>query len=120
MAKLVHFTLASEDVDAAQTFYSAVFGGEFTPVELGGETLYRGSLAGLGMVICPASMADVVANRSRHQLRFEVENVPGMLDRAGAAGGRVHTPLTEAGGRPYAVVCDPDDNTIEFVQVSSE
>ena len=120
MAELVHFTLASDDVDRAQAFYSAVFSSEFTPVELGGETLYRGSLAGLGMVICPAAMADVVANRSRHQLRFEVEDVAGMLDLTGVAGGRVHTPLTDAGGRPYAVVCDPDNNTIEFVQVSSE
>lgn len=120
MANLVHFTLASDDVDKAQAFYSAVFGSEFKPVDLDGETLYRGSLAGLGMVICPASMADVVANRSRHQLRFEVEDVAGMLDLAGAAGGSVHTPLTEAGGQAYAVVCDPDNNTIEFVQVSSE
>lgn len=118
MTKLVHFTLASEDVDAAQAFYSGLFGSDFAAVELGGETLYRGALAGLGMVICPASMADVVANRSRHQLQFEVEDVAGMLDLAGQAGGRVHTPLTDAGGRPYAVVCDPDNNTIELIQGS--
>lgn len=120
MTKLVHFTLASEDVEMSQAFYRAVFGCDFTPVDQGGETLYRGALAGLGMVICPAAMADVVANRSRHQLQFEVEDVASHLDRAVEGGGRVHTPLTGAGGRPYAVVCDPDNNTIELVGILQE
>lgn len=111
----MHFTLASEDVDIARAFYSGVFGEVFTPVDIAGETLYRGSLAGLGMVICPATMAEVVANRSRHQLQLEVDDVGGAVERAQSSGGRVHTPLSDANGRPYAVVCDPDNNTIELI-----
>ena len=115
MTKLVHFTLASEDVHLARDFYSGVFGDEFAAVEVADETLYRGSLAGLGMVICPALLADVVANRSRHQFQLEVDDVATLVDRASAHGGRIHTPLMDQGGRSYAVVCDPDNNTIELI-----
>jgi predicted enzyme related to lactoylglutathione lyase len=120
LTKLVHFTLAAEDVHLAKGFYSAVFDEEFAAIELGDETLYRGNLAGLGMVICPTEMADVVANRSRHQFQLEVADVAPLLDRAAANGGRVHTPLSNEGGRSYAVVCDPDNNTIELVGRSPE
>ncbi len=78
----MHFTLAAEDVHRVKDFYSAVFDEEFAAIEIGDETLYRGSLAGLGMVICPSEMADVVANRSRHQLQLEVEDVAQLVDRA--------------------------------------
>lgn len=120
MTKLVHFTLASEDVHLSRNFYSGVFGEEFSAIDLEGETLYRGSLAGLGMVICPSTMADVVANRSRHQLQLEVDDVGSLVDRATASGGRVHTPLTNQNGRSYACVCDPDNNTIELIGISQE
>jgi predicted enzyme related to lactoylglutathione lyase len=115
LTKLVHFTLAAEDVHGARNFYSGVFGDAFDAVDIQGVTLYRGSLAGLGMVICPASMADVVANRSRHQFQLEVDDVALLVERAAAHGGRVHTPLMDHGGRSYAVVCDPDNNTIELI-----
>ncbi|HLT21356.1 MAG TPA: VOC family protein [Thermomicrobiales bacterium] len=114
-ATLVHMTLASERVDASMHFYRSVFGQEFVPVRLGDVTLYRGSIAGMGMVICPSGMAAVHANRSRHQLQFQVENVEQLIERCEAAGGKVHTPLMDHNGRDYAVVCDPDNNTIEFV-----
>lgn len=114
-ASLVHLTLASDHVDASVAFYRAVFDQDFVPVQVGDDTLYRGSIAGMGMVICPSAMAAVQANRSRHQLQFQVENVEQLIERSEAAGGRVHTPLMEHNGRDYAVVCDPDNNTIEFV-----
>jgi len=116
----VHFTLASEDAQRAMDFYSAVFDEEFSLVEIGDDTLFRGSLAGIGMVICPTQMADVVANRSRHQLQLEVDDVAAHLDRATASGGRVHTPLMENGSRTYAVVCDPDNNTLELLGTKQE
>ncbi len=115
MTQLVHFTLATEDTGVAERFYREVFGEEFAAMEIEGETLYRGSLAGLGMVICPSTMADVVANRSRHQLQFNVDDVAAHVERAVAHGGRLHTPLTDNNGRQYACVCDPDNNTIELV-----
>ena len=120
MTKLVHFTLASEDVHLAREFYENVFEDEFSATELGDETLYRGSLAGLGMVICPSSMADVVANRSRHQFRLEVDDVEILVDRAESNGGRVHTPIVVQEEGRYACICDPDNNTIELVDSKQE
>jgi predicted enzyme related to lactoylglutathione lyase len=120
LTKLVHFTLASDDTGVAKSFYSGVFGDEFAAVEVGDETLYRGSLAGLGMVICPSSMAEVEANRSRHQFQLEVEDVATLVDRAESSGGRVHTPMSDVNGRPYACICDPDNNTIELIGASQE
>lgn len=117
---LVHFTLASDHVDESVAFYREVFGEEFVPVSIGDATLYRGSLAGMGMVICPTDMAAVVANRSRHQLQFQVDNVEQLVQRCETTGGRVHTPVMEHNGRDYAVVCDPDNNTIEFVGYPKE
>jgi predicted enzyme related to lactoylglutathione lyase len=117
---LVHFTLASDHAEASMMFYRAVFEEEFVPVAIGDATLYRGSLAGMGMVICPSEMAAVVANRSRHQLQFQVDDVGQLVERCEATGGRVHTPLMDHNGRDYAVVCDPDNNTIEFVGYPKE
>ena len=120
MTKLVHFTLASDDAPLTKAFYENVFEEDFSAVEVGGDTLYRGSLAGLGMVVCPSVMADVVANRSRHQFRLEVDDVAALVERAEANGGRVHTPLAERGGRNYACICDPDNNTIELIDAIQE
>jgi predicted enzyme related to lactoylglutathione lyase len=120
VTKLVHFTLAAVDVGAAKDFYNGVFGDEFSEVDLGGQTLYCGSLAGLGMVICPTQMADVVANRSRHQFQLEVDDVVAHVERATSSGGRIHTQPMDTGGRDYAVICDPDDNTIELIGTDLE
>lgn len=120
LTKLVHFTLATEDTGVAKNFYSNVFDEDFSAVEVGDETLYRGSLAGLGMVICPSSMAEVEANRSRHQFQFVVDDVALLVNRAESNGGWVHTPLSEANGRSYACICDPDNNTIELVTANQE
>jgi predicted enzyme related to lactoylglutathione lyase len=118
--RLVHFTLASDHLEDSVEFYREVFGATLEPVEAVGETLYRGELGGLTVVLCPACMAEVVANRSRHQLRFEVEDVERFVARAVEHRGRVHTPVERHNGRLYAVVCDPDNNTIEFIGPSSE
>ncbi|MEZ4572005.1 MAG: VOC family protein [Thermomicrobiales bacterium] len=119
MTRLMHFTLASEDVETTKTFYASVFGDEFTAVEVA-ERSSIGEPCRPRMVICPTTMADVVANRSRHQLQLEVNDVGGALERAQSSGGRVHTPLSDAGGRPYAVICDPDNNTIELIGKTAE
>jgi predicted enzyme related to lactoylglutathione lyase len=118
--RLVHFTLASDHLKDSAGFYREVFGATLEPVEVGGETLYCGELGGLTLVLCPASMAEVVANRSRHQLRFEVDDVEAASDRAVEHRGRIHTPVERHNGRLYAVVCDPDNNTIELTGPSSE
>jgi predicted enzyme related to lactoylglutathione lyase len=118
--RLVHFTLASDHLEDSVVFYRDVLGARLEPVEAGGETLFRGSIGELTVVLCPAGMAGVVANRSRHQLRFEVEDVEAAAERAVAQRGRIHTPFQQQNGRLYAVVCDPDNNTIELIGPSNE
>ncbi len=113
-ARLVHFTLASDHVEDSVAFYQEAFGASFAGIDIGDDVIYRGEIAGLGMVICPATLASVVANRSRHQLQFQVDDVSAFVERSVASGGRIHTPLQDQNGRAYAVVCDPDNNTIEF------
>lgn len=113
-ARLTHMTIASLQVHRLARFYRATLGAELEEIEVYESALYRGTLAGLTVVICPAEMAGVEANRSRHQLRFEVEDVAKTVERAVASGGQIHTDLTQTGDRVTAVVTDPDNNTIEI------
>lgn len=113
-ARLTHMTIASPDTRRLARFYRATLGAELKDLEINGSALYRGTLAGLTVVICPTEMAGVEANRSRHQLRFEVADVPATVEQAVVTGGQIHTEVTQTGDRVTAVVTDPDNNTIEI------
>ena len=107
---LVGITLATTETEAMAAFYAGVFAAALEPVAAYGTTLYRGALAGLPLVLCPNTIAGVVAEQSRHQLTLRVARLAPLLDLVAAHGGRVL-----ARGGASATVSDPDGNTLELV-----
>ncbi|HEU4325984.1 MAG TPA: VOC family protein [Roseiflexaceae bacterium] len=113
---LVRLTLATTETERMAAFYTGVFAADLQPVAAYGTTLYRGSLAGVPLVLCPNVIAGVVAEQSRHQITLLVPELTPLLDQVRAHGGRVlgHPDSTTA------TVADPDGNTLELVQVPPE
>jgi predicted enzyme related to lactoylglutathione lyase len=116
--QMTQITLATTRTEAMARFYGLVFGTDFQPFDVAGTALYRGSLHDATFVLCPNSLAEVQAERSRHQFTYTVSDLAATIERAVAAGGTVDE---EANGHDIATsvtVRDPDDNSIVFLQAS--
>lgn len=113
---LTDMTLVATDVPAMVAFYNAVFEAGLTPRAAFGATLYRGTLGGVGLQLCPNEVAGVVAEQNRHQLRFRVRNLDTMLARVRAAGGVLRGEISQEAGQRLAAVVDPDGNTLELIE----
>jgi predicted enzyme related to lactoylglutathione lyase len=114
--QVTQITLATTETEAMVRFYAAVFAAPFHPIDIDGTTLYRAALDTGTFVLCPNSLANVRAERSRHQFTYTVANLAATIERAAAGGGRVDY---EANGHDMATsvtVRDPDDNSIHFLQ----
>jgi predicted enzyme related to lactoylglutathione lyase len=116
--RLAAMTLAATDVAGMVAFYNAVFGCELVAKPAFGTTLYEGQLAGIKLVVCPNEVAGVNAEQNRHQLRFEVAGLAGMVARVLAAGGALKGEAGETADQRWAAVVDPDGNTIELVEAA--
>lgn len=108
--KLTRITIAVTDMPAMVRFYDALFDVGFAPVTAYGTTLYRGTLAGVDVLLCPNDVARVDARQNRKQLTFTVDDLDALAVRAERAGGSIVNRSAEALG-----VSDPDGNTLEFV-----
>jgi catechol 2,3-dioxygenase-like lactoylglutathione lyase family enzyme len=114
-SRLLHITLATTNTAAMAAFYNSVFDARIQPTQAYGATLYKGTLAGISLLLCPNEIAGVAAEQSRHQLQFAVASLDDSLDQVRAAGGAIEQ--IEAGGSERrAAVRDPDGNTLEFVE----
>jgi len=113
-------TLAATRVEAVTDFYNAVFGAGLEPdVEAYADdiTFYRGTLAGVPLLVVPNEVAGVAAEQSRHQLHISVADLDATLSAVQEMGGTVESELTadEEGAPRTVVVRDPDGNTIVLV-----
>jgi predicted enzyme related to lactoylglutathione lyase len=105
-------TLAVEDMDSMVEFYNAIFDCGLAP--LSGSPLSKGRFADVELVVCPNSVAGVVAERNRHQFRLVVEDAEALATRIGAAGGSVVNRDT-FDGKAVVGVADPEGNTYELL-----
>ena len=112
--QLTQMTLATTRTREMVKFYDTLFGTHLQPFDAYGTTLYRGTLAGIPLVICPNEIAGVEAEQSRHQLTLRVADLLGLLQIVEIAGGGIHTAAAEA--IISAILRDPDGNTIEVTQ----
>lgn len=102
------------------SFYNAVLNTDLQPIE-SAPGFYRGKLAAQhDLIMCPNSVAEVVAEQNRQQFCFTVEDIEEVFAAAMENGGKAMNSDfekndTEMRGSLY----DPDGNTIEFVQVFS-
>lgn len=116
--QVAQITLATMKTEAMVRFYGLVFGTDFQPVDVAGTTLYRGSLHAATFVLCPNSLADVRAERSRHQFTYVVRDLAATIERAVAAGGTVDEQANGHDITASVTVRDPDDNSIVFLQAA--
>ena len=95
---LTRITLAVEDVDLMVRFYNEIFDCGLVPIS--GSPLAKGMLVGIEFVICPNSLAQVIADQNRHQLRIGVDDPEALALRAERAGGSV---VIDHGMRPRSL-----------------
>jgi predicted enzyme related to lactoylglutathione lyase len=112
--QLTQMTLATTHMPEMVRFYNTLFGSELQPTEISGTTLYRGTLAGIPLLLCPNEIAGVEAEQSRHQLAIRVAELTTLLELVETAGGSLETPITDS--MTSAILRDPDGNTIEITQ----
>ena len=110
-------TLAATNMEAMVAFYNTVLDTDFQPVELfPGATGYRGTLAGMNVLMCPNSVARVDARQNRQQFDFWVDDVLATVAAALAHSGREVSPIYEQNGILIGSVYDPDGNSMVFKQ----
>lgn len=110
--KIVRITLAVDDLDRMSAFYNDAFHCDLQPI--GGLPVHRGSLGGVELQLCANSLAGVVAEQGRHQLRLAVQDAELVAASVAAAGGTV---IERSGSEDAAVIAmaDPEGNTMELV-----
>lgn len=102
---LVWNELQTKDVEAAKSFFSAVFGWNYTADENGYITVSESGRRHAGMFQMNEQMADVPPNWSVY---FFVENVEMAVAKVSELGGNVLMPITPAGEiGNFSVVQDP-------------
>jgi predicted enzyme related to lactoylglutathione lyase len=104
-------TLAVEDIDLMVGFYNEVFDCGLEPISR--SPLAKGTLAGIELVLCPNSIAEVVADQNRHQLRIGVDDAEALALRVEQAGGSVLN--RSADGSKIVGISDPEGNTYEII-----
>ena len=114
LVQLMQMTLATNRTNEMVKFYDSLFSTQFQPTNAFGTTLYRGTLAGIPLVICPNEIAGVKAEQSRHQLSLRVADLSSLLQNVENAGGSIETPIEDSSNS--AILRDPDGNTIEVIQ----
>ena len=117
---LAQITLAATRVEAVTDFYNAVFGAGLEPdVEAYADdiTFYRGTLAGVPLLVVPNEVVGVAAEQSRHQLHLSVRDLDAALAAAQEMGGTVEGEVAaEHDALRTVVVRDPDANTLVLTE----
>jgi len=113
---LTRITLAVDDVEVMVRFYNEVFDCGLVPIN--GSPLAKGTLGGVEFVICPNSLAQVIANQNRHQLRIGVDDPEALALRAERAGGSVVNRSRETA--KIVGIAGPEGNTYELINASAQ
>ncbi len=118
--QLVGLTVAAVNMTQMVEFYNAVFDAQLkATVHIGDEQFYAGKLCGMKVTFCPNTIAGVIAEQNRQQLRFLVGDIEAVMEKGIANHGSEINPIEEYKGAKVASLADPDGNTIEFVEILS-
>ena len=117
---LSQITLAATNTLAMVDFYRDVFESDLHPIAAYGTTLYRGTLAGVTLLLCPNEIAGVQADQNRHQLTIAVPDLRATLQRVRESGGTLDAAAAEETSNTAASIRDPDGNTIELIQARGD
>lgn len=109
-------TLAVTNTEKMVVFYENVYKCSFSEFDVNGTILYSGTLAGIKLLLCPNTLADVKAEQSRHQFELIVSDADQLVRAALASGGKLQGKIEITGNRKTATIIDPDGNTTVFIQ----
>jgi catechol 2,3-dioxygenase-like lactoylglutathione lyase family enzyme len=115
-AELTTIALQAYAIDDMRAFYTEAFDGEFSEVEIGGMTCWFGQSAGFTLKLVPLRAESDFEGYPMHQLGITVDDVAAVIAAAIRHGGRQDGSTSLQNGLAYAVVRDPDGNTIELYQ----
>ena len=110
--QIQRITLAVEDMDSMVEFYNAIFGCGLAPVN--GSPVSKGRFADIELVVCPNSVAGVIADQNRHQFRLVVDDAEALATRIEAAGGSVVN-RDSLDKKAVVGIADPEGNTYELL-----
>lgn len=114
----VMFEIIANDQDKAKAFYSTVFGWRYQSGSAGFAYVHfplqlRTLLGGIGL-----ADAGVPGMEPGHSFYLLVDDIQAAIDRALAAGGRTHMPVTSVDGYTFAMIKDPEGNPIGLLQAN--
>ncbi|MEM7734890.1 MAG: VOC family protein [Deinococcota bacterium] len=116
MVKIQRVTLAATKVEAIVAFYNAVLDTNLSELD-GMPGFYQGNLGQLTLLVCPNTIAEVVAEQNRQQFLFEVTDIEYVVDAATQHGGKLMDEgITQDEHAARASVYDPDGNSLELIQ----
>ena len=108
-----HVEFQTTNIAKAKKFYGSIFGWKFEEMPGGGYTLYATPGGGVGGGICQAS-----TKKLRPAVNYIlVDEIEATVKRVTKAGGKLKEAKQEVHGFGwYAVVTDPDGNTVGLWQ----
>ncbi|MBM3114874.1 VOC family protein [Jeongeupia naejangsanensis] len=112
----VMFEIIAKDQDKSKTFYSEVFGWHYESGSSGFAYVHfprqlHALLGGIGQ-----SEKGVAGMEPGHSFYLLVEDLQLAIERALAAGGSLHMPITSVDGYTFAMIKDPEGNPIGLLQ----
>jgi len=105
-------------MEAMVAFYSQAFDIHFHEVDTFGIRSQFGEINGITLKFVPIRDAEDFEGYPLHQLGFNVPDVETVLNLALQYGGRAEGEILRDGDNFYAVLRDPDGNTIELYSAS--
>ncbi|MEM6431722.1 MAG: VOC family protein [Deinococcota bacterium] len=119
MVKIQRVTLAATQVAAMVAFYNAVLDANLSELD-GMPSFYQGNLGQLNLLVCPNTVAEVVAEQNRQQFLVEVTDIEDVVNAATQHGGTLMDDgITRDEHAARAALYDPDGNSLELIQVLS-
>ena len=114
--KITSLTMAITHMEAMLKFYSEIFNIKFEEMGMYGAKLYSGTWGQLGLLFCPAELAQNTATQNRHQFDIEVEDLDALQELVLNHGGELMGEVVEDERARSLSVYDPDNNSIVFKQ----
>ena len=108
--------LATVNVDEMVTFYSEVFGIEFTAEEVSGHHIHSGKFSGLDFALVPAALMELESPKNPTHYDIFVSDLEEGIARVERSGGRTNGQLGEDDHVRAIGIFDPDDNFMVFKQ----
>ncbi len=114
--KLSKITVSITNIDLMVNFYKTVFDCDFKEINAFGTTLYSDSFCGINILLCPNTIAGVVAEQNRQQFDIEVTDINKTIQNVITAGGSLKREIEQNTNQKIASIVDPDGNTMVFIQ----